>query len=412
VKAQRELLRSRPARVFFFAHAQSSVGTGAGYVALVILAYDRLHSPWAIALILLADFLPEMLLGAFCGTLADRFPRRLLAVVAEGTRAVAFAGLVLAPSFAAMVGFALLAGLGTALFQPTMMAGMPGVVGERRLPAALGLFGAIDELGWVAGPALAAGLLAISGVETILLFNAATFVVSAALLARLRLDAPAPPSEREAPPARGLLVQMLDGIRAVRDDRFVRTLIFASGAAVVFMAMANVGELVLAVEDLGAGHTGYTFLAAAMCAGTALGSLAGGRECPDASRRNGFLWGLGVAGSGYLIAAVAPGLAVALAGFVVMGVGNGLTIVHERALLQSRVPETFKGRVFGVRGMLHSWAFATAFVSAGGIISALGARPLFLIVGAGTLVTGVAAALALGGRPARARGARVAAPVQ
>ena len=58
-----ELLRREPwLRPFFLARAQSSLGTGAGYVGLLVLAYDRLESAWAISLILLADFLPTTFL--------------------------------------------------------------------------------------------------------------------------------------------------------------------------------------------------------------------------------------------------------------------------------------------------------------------------------------------------------------
>ena len=51
--------RKSGARLFFLAHAQSSLGTGAGYVALLVLAYKRFPSPWAVALVLLADFFPH-----------------------------------------------------------------------------------------------------------------------------------------------------------------------------------------------------------------------------------------------------------------------------------------------------------------------------------------------------------------
>lgn len=48
------LLRERPAlRRFFAAFFQSQVGTGAAYVALLLVAYERLDSSWAIALVLL-----------------------------------------------------------------------------------------------------------------------------------------------------------------------------------------------------------------------------------------------------------------------------------------------------------------------------------------------------------------------
>jgi MFS family permease len=201
-----------------------------------------------------------------------------------------------------------------------------------------------------------------------------------------------------------MLVETLDGLRVAGQDGFVRTLIIASAASVLFMAMANVGELVLAVDALDAGETGFTLLAAAMCAGTALGSLAGGRPLSDSARCAGFVGGLLVAGIGYALAAGSPSLAAAIAAFVVIGLGNGLALVSERILLQQRVPERFKGRTFGVRGMLHSWAFVGAFLSAGGLITALGVRPLFLLVAAGTLTTCACAAVALRG-PVRLRAA-------
>src|SRR5213596_1709696 len=89
-----ELLRTNPpARRFFLAHLQSSLGTGMGYVALVLLALERFHSPWAVALVLGADLVPLMALGALLGALADRIPRRACAVGADLVRAAAFLGI-------------------------------------------------------------------------------------------------------------------------------------------------------------------------------------------------------------------------------------------------------------------------------------------------------------------------------
>src|SRR3954452_20260617 len=59
-----EVLKYEPrARWFLLANVQSTIGSGAAVVALVVLAFARLPSPWAITLVLLADFLPTMLLG-------------------------------------------------------------------------------------------------------------------------------------------------------------------------------------------------------------------------------------------------------------------------------------------------------------------------------------------------------------
>jgi MFS family permease len=87
------------------------------YVALMLVAYHRLHSGWAIALVLLADFLPGIALGAPFGTLADRLPRRRLMISVDVLRSYAFLGLAVIPSFGATVALALIAGVGTSMYR-------------------------------------------------------------------------------------------------------------------------------------------------------------------------------------------------------------------------------------------------------------------------------------------------------
>src|SRR5207244_5805432 len=109
VRAIVDLLRNEPrARAFLVTHLQSSLGTGAGYVALVVIAYRRFHSPWAISLVLLADFLPVMLLGPVIGAIVDRCSRRCCAVAADAVRAVAFTSIGLVHGFCATVALACL----------------------------------------------------------------------------------------------------------------------------------------------------------------------------------------------------------------------------------------------------------------------------------------------------------------
>jgi len=59
----------RSVRPFFIAQAQGAIGDGAGYVALLLLAYDRIGSAWAATALMLADFGPAMLLGPALGAL-------------------------------------------------------------------------------------------------------------------------------------------------------------------------------------------------------------------------------------------------------------------------------------------------------------------------------------------------------
>ena len=120
------------ARIMLAAVAQSALGTGAGYVALLLVAYERWRSPWAISLILLAEFLPTMVLGPLAGAAADRWSRRWCVVVADVVRAAAFVTVVFVGSFEITLVVALLAGTGTALFRPAMLSAIPGLVLARQ----------------------------------------------------------------------------------------------------------------------------------------------------------------------------------------------------------------------------------------------------------------------------------------
>src|SRR5262245_46133716 len=170
-----DLVKHEPrARRFFIALGQSALGTGAALVALLVLALERFDSPWAIGLVLLADVIPGMVLGPFFGAVADRWSRQGCVVLADVVRAAAFAGLVVVDGFGLTLAFALLAGVGTAAFQPASLAALPGLVERRRLPAATSLYGALTDVGFVAGPAVAAALMLVGGPELVLGINAVT----------------------------------------------------------------------------------------------------------------------------------------------------------------------------------------------------------------------------------------------
>ena len=101
------------ARWFFAAHLQSALGTGAGYVALLLLAYEQLGSAWGATAVLIADLAPAMLLGPLLGGLIDRTSRLRCAIAADVIGALAFAGLVFAHGTLTLIALALAAGFGT-----------------------------------------------------------------------------------------------------------------------------------------------------------------------------------------------------------------------------------------------------------------------------------------------------------
>jgi MFS family permease len=384
MKAALDLLKTeRRARVFFAVHLQSAFGTGAGYVALLLIAYDRFQSPWAITAILLAEFLPGMFLGPIVGAAADRWSRKGLLVGADLVRAAAFAGLALVGSFEATVALALLAGAGNSVFNPTIMAALPRFVGGDRFPAATSLYNSINESGFTAGPALAALAFVFAGAESLMAVNAVSFLISAAVLACLSFGGR---SERNREEERAGLVQgAWSGIRAVAADSGVRSLLVISGATVFTMGMINVAELLLARDVLGVGNSEFSMLVAAMGAGIALGSLAGCSGGSIAKLKRNFLRGILLCGSAVIVAGLAPSFEVALVAFAAMGIGNGVILSYEGVLLQTVVPDDLLGRFFGIKNSVVSWCFAAAFLSGGALTAAIGPRALFVIAGIGTL---------------------------
>jgi MFS family permease len=402
VKEVLALLRVEPrARWFFVALTQSALGTGAAYPALLLIAYGRFSSPWAISLVLVADLAPAMFLGPLFGALADRWSRRWCAVAADVVRAGAFVGVVLAQDFALTIAFAVLAGAGTALFTPAALAGLPSLVSKERVPAATSLYGAIADLGFTAGPALAAVVLVLAGPEEILLLNGITFALSALVLARLPFGS-RPPTFRPATgaPADGrstpsLLRETREGLATVARMRGIRVVIAGSTGALFFGGVFNVGELLFVTEDLDAGDAVYSFLVALFGLGFVFGSLAGSKGGPPGMLRRRFLQGTILMGLGFLLAGLAPTVVVALVTFLLAGFGNGLLLVHERVIVQETVPDGLLGRAFGVKDALASWAFGLAFFAAGGLLTVVEPRELIIGSGVGGLVVSAGCAVAL-----------------
>src|SRR3954468_4193230 len=266
----RQALAHPDARRFFAAHAQSCLGTGLAYVALPLLAYDRFETPWAVSAVLLPELLPAIVLGPLLGALVDRVGWRTCAVVADVLRMGAFLLIMTAGSLATVMIGALIVGMGPALFSPAALAGLPRLVdGDDSGAAAMGLYGAIDDIGLTAGPALAAVALAVVSPAFLMGVNAATFACSAVIMTTVAARG----AVAVAGPATTLLADARAGLRELASRPEVRVLLASSTGVVFCLGVTNVGEVVLAREVLGVGGSGLPAMVAAGGLGTVLGSL-------------------------------------------------------------------------------------------------------------------------------------------
>ncbi|MGH2715899.1 MAG: MFS transporter, partial [Thermoleophilaceae bacterium] len=390
-----ELFAREPrARWFFGALLQSELGTGAAYVALLLIAYDRWHSPWAITLVLLAELLPAMLLGPVFGAAADRWSRKWCVVTADLLRFVAFVGIAMADSFGLTLALALLAGCGTGLFTPASLASLPGLVESRRLPGATSVYAAVGDLGFTVGPAVAALVLLFGTPEQLIGMNGLTFAISALVLGRLAFGQ-APSAVEASRPS--LFREAVQGMAATAGIGGVRALLGVSAGALFFAGMFNVAELPFAEDILHSGEVGYSVLAAAFGIGFVTGSLTGTRGGAPALLKVRYRLGLLILATGFIATGLAPVYVAALGAFVFGGIGNGMLIVYERQLIQATVPDRLAGRIFGVKDALSAWAFGLAFVCAGALITLIGVRELLVVAGIGGLAAWLVSLRALGG---------------
>ncbi|HEX3278395.1 MAG TPA: MFS transporter [Thermoleophilaceae bacterium] len=395
MRAVISLLKLEPrARWFFAVLTQSALGTGAAHVALLLIALQRFESPWAVSLVLLADMVPTMLLGPILGAAADRWPRKLCAVVGDLLRLVAFLGIAIANPFAATVAFAVLAGVGNALFKPAVLSALPSLVAPERAAAATSLYGSITDVGFTVGPVITAGALLLIEPEGIMFVNALTFGASAVILWRLAWGTSV--GDEAAGAARtSLLHEARLGLREALRMPGLRTVIAATAGIVFVAGLFNVAEPLFATDTIDVGGSGFALLVASFGTGFVVGSLRGaaGGDPPILRRR--YLQGLFLGGIGFLATGVAPGLLAAVLTFGLAGFGNGLMLVHERVLFNRVVPDHLQGRMFAVSDTAASWAFGLSYLCAGPLISALGVRETILIAGGAALGVAVLATLGL-----------------
>jgi MFS family permease len=383
----------RRARAFLLTYAQSALGNGMAIVALLVIAYDREPSPWAITLVLLAYDLPPGFLGPLAGALVDRVSRRWCVIAADIVRAGAFAGMAVVGGIEATIGFALLAGAATALYSPAALAALPSLVERERLPTVTSLYGGITDAGRTIGPALAAVAFPLVGADGVMMLNAATFAVSAIVLTAIPFGA-AVARERDLEVEPSFMQEVREGLRETTRVPLVRVVVIVSTGTILFASMLNVAELPLA-HELGAGASGFAVLLTAQGIGVVVGSLSGARRGGLGEYKRRYAAGALAVALGMATMSVLPWFVAAFVAFCVFGLGNGLLVVHERLLFQLAIPQRLMGRAFALLDALGAWAFAVAYLIAGATVSLLGTRGAIGVAAVGALAITLYALVAL-----------------
>jgi MFS family permease len=375
------VLADRPVRALLGAELLSTTGTAMTGLALPWFVLQTTGSPARTGLVAAAGWAPMVLLGIPAGSLVSRLGARRTMIACDLARVPLVAAVPIlhalgALTFGMLVALAFAIGVFVAPHLASQRALLPELLGahEGAVMRANAVLQAANRLPVVLGPALAGVLIAAVGASEVLLADAATFLASAALLARFV-------PERGGPPVDDASGWVWAGVRYVAGDPILRpAVIAATGVELAAQALFLALPILAFVEyDRDPGVAGV--LVAAWGVGALLGSAAAFRLAdrdPLALIRRAALaqalplWALALD--------VSP--AVAAGALLASGLANPLVTAPFTTLATLGVPQALRARV-----ML---AFLTASTAAGGLGLVL-AGPLAEALGVRTVLLGVAA---------------------
>lgn len=393
VAAFRSVWRHRRWRWLAASTVVSLFGDVMYVVAIAVSLLDGPNGAVWLAGSFLARLVPYVVLGPIGGAIADRIDRRLLMVglaFARGCLFIAMAGVAVTsgPRLAMVILLGLNAACG-AVFEPARGAAIPQLVPERDLAAANATEQGLSQLSWFVGPALGALLVAVSNPGIVLAIDAATFFISAVLLARVGSLVPMPREPSGAAEPAGVLATVIDdigaGARFAFRDRGLRGLMILSAIATLAFGAEQILYVLVAADRLGLGAEGIGYLLTAMGVGGIIGAPLSARA---SNSRNIGVW---LIATGVLVSV--PMVVVSLTDlrWVVFGMSaieGGAAVVFDvvvLTLMQRAVPENAMGRVLSL---------SDALATLGQTVGAIGA-PLLVSVAGLTIALQVSGGLAL-----------------
>ncbi len=372
------LRRNRDFRYLWLGQVVSQLGDWFDTIALFTLVLKLTGSGKAVGLVLVARFLPSVVLGPLSGVLADRFDRRRIMIASDVARALVVLGFlfVRSPEHVWLVYVLTVLQLAfSAFFEPARSAALPSIVAERDLVAA----NAISSVTWSAmltlGAAVGGPVTDWFGTDVAFLIDSLTYLLSAVLVWRVRLPARAPRPKTPLTLAKALgITDTVEGLRYVWQRPRVLALLLVKPAwglgGGLLTLLPVFGEKVFRLSlhgALGGAALGMSALYAARGVGTALGPVLTRRFYSETRQQMQRAIGVSFlfAGAFYILFGSAGSFGLALLWLAVAHAGGSVLWVFSTVLLQSSVEDEFRGRVFAAELMLMTLAMAASNYAVG-----------------------------------------------
>lgn len=383
--------RRNPGLIRLLAGASiSSLGDPLTMVAALVLLYGVSHQAFLVAAAYIARALGTLFVGALAAALPDRLNRRTLIIVVESLRAcllLAAPAYILLGPIPVLVLMAILGG-GTALVQPARQAAVAKLVRESDLQTANGLLSSAVTVANMVGFPIAGGIL-ILGASPLLLFilDAATFLFAAVATIGLGDLGGGVPSRR-----------WWSGIGAGWSIRSARPHVVLAAATAGCVGLTLPTLVTLAFDFWPhAGGVAYTLLELSLGAGAAVGGLLVAR-IPSRTPWKTAAGGLLLMGLGSVLLALSPTLPAGLVFLFGASLGNPMWVAGNQTALQTAGDNRLLGSVLATRFVLGQTTLLIGSAAAGILISTVGPRATYGIVGLILLMLASGAALWLSGR--------------
>ena len=368
-------------------------------IALYAIILNLTGSGRDVGLLLVARFLPSFLFGPLSGVVADRFSRRTIMIVSDVLRAIVVLGFLFVRRadqlWLVYVLTVLQLGLST-FFEPAKTAAIPSIVEDRELVAA----NAISSVTWsvmlTLGAAMGGVITGWFGTDVAFILDALTYVLSAVLIASIRVPKRKRRERQKLNLGRLLgITETIEGIRYVKNRPRVLALLLVKPAwglgGGILTLLAVFGERIFPVGKSAAAGIGVLFAARGI--GTAVGPIVARRIAGEGKKQMENSIGIAflIGGAFYMAFGASTSFVLALIVLGIAHTGGSILWVFSTVLLQRAVVDNFRGRVFAAEFALLTLTMAASNYVTGELLDRFRISPRLVTIGIGAffLVPGI-----------------------
>ena len=365
---------------FFLGQQFSLLGSSIVQFAIVWWINLETASTLYLSLAAFVGFVPMVVLGFFTGVLADRFNRKIIIALADFAQAFITVLLIVSflmgwASIFVVLGLLAFRGVCQAFHAPTVSAIVPSMVPQNRLSRMNSLEYVLSGVVNVAGPLIAAILLAFVRIEQILWIDPATFLVAVIILSVTKI-----PSVRETHEKTSFKGDFMQGFAFIRSARGLLPLIFlATVLNFLIMPISTLLPYFVKFDHLGVASD-LAMVEAVIQGGLLAGGLFMLINKGFKKKIAAFVISILISLIGYAIVSLTPlGLFwfMAVAGLM-FSLPVPIANVSVRTIIQTVVPLKIQGRVSSVIMSLASLASPLGMIMSGALANYVGTANLFL----------------------------------